>query len=423
MSVTPAAGPTNQQTAEAQTAEGQTAEGQTTEGQTTEGQTAAGEVDVLDVLVVGGGQAALAIGYYLRQARRRGTTGLRFAVLDANGEPGGAWTAGWDTLQLFSPAGFSSLPGWPMPAWTGDGNPSAAHVGAYLTAYEDRYQLPVKRPVRVRAVTRADHGFDVVTDSGVWRTRTLVNATGAWRRPFWPSYPGMAHFTGRQLHTVDYLRAVDFEGQTVVVVGGGNSAAQIAADLTRRRHGRMVWVTQRPPRFLPDDVDGRRLFELATRRVRAGSAGFGGADPDEQGVGGLGDIVMVPPVLAARRRGDLEAQPLFDRLTASGAAWDDPARELAVDAIVWCTGFRPDLRHLTRLPLTRRAGLPVTTAALPSQSVDDPALFFLGYGDWCGLASATLIGVGATARATVDAVIDITEEQAAGLQGRVSRRR
>ena len=185
-------------------------------------------------------------------------------------------------------------------------------------------------------------------------------------------------------------------------------------------------MTARPPRFLPDDVDGRTLFELATRRVRAsraGSARSGGAEPDEQGVGGLGDIVMVPPVLAARRRGDLEAQPVFDRLTTSGVAWDDPARELAVDAIVWCTGFRPDLRHLARLPLTRRAGLPVTTAALPSQSVDDPALFFLGYGDWCGPASATLIGVGATARATVDAIIDITQEQAAGLQGRVSRRR
>lgn len=283
------------------------------------------------------------------------------------------------------------------------------------------------RPVRVRSVARVDHGFDVVTDSGVWRTRTLVNATGAWGRPFWPSYPGMADFAGRQLHTVDYRRAADFEGQTVVVVGGGNSGAQIAADLTHRRDGQTVWMTVRPPRFLPDDVDGRALFELATRRVRAAAAGSGGADSDEEGVGGLGDIVMVPSVLAARRRGFLEAQPVFDRLTSSGVAWDDPARDLAVDAIVWCTGFRPDLRHLARLPLTRRAGLPVTAAELASQSVDDPALFFLGYGDWCGLASATLVGVGAVARATVDAIIEMTPRrpagQADGLQARVSRRR
>ena len=396
MSATPEAGPTEQQT--------------------TEGRPLAADADVVDVMVVGGGQAALAVGYYLQRARRQGATGLTFALLDANREAGGAWTGGWDTLQLFSPAGFSSLPGWPMPPWTGDGNPSGEHVRAYLAAYEDRYQLPVHRPVRVRTVARAEHGYDVVTDSGVWRTRTLVNATGAWRRPFWPSYPGMADFAGRQLHSVDYRRAADFEGQTVVVVGGGNSAAQIAADLTSRRRGQTVWMTQRPPRFLPDDVDGRKLFELATRRVRAAtnSGTRGSVEADEQGVGGLGDIVMVPPVLAARRRGDLEAQPVFDRLTASGVACDEPARELAVDAIVWCTGFRPDLRHLARLSLTRRAGLPVTATELPSQSVDDPALFFLGYGDWCGLASATLIGVGAVARATVDAIIDMTPQRPTG---------
>jgi putative flavoprotein involved in K+ transport len=240
----------------------------------------------------------------------------------------------------------------------------------------------------------------------------LVNATGSWRRPFWPSYPGIAQFGGRQLHTVDYRRATDFEGQTVLVVGGGNSGAQIAADLIGRTQGRMVWVTARPPRFLPDDVDGRKLFELATRRVRAAAAG----ETSEQGVGGLGDIVMVPPVLVARRRGDLEAQPMFDRLTPTGVAWDHPSRELEVDAVVWCTGFRPDLRHLARLPLTRRDGLPVTDPALPSRSVDDPALFFLGYGDWCGPASATLIGVGAVARATVEAVVEqVASLRAAGV--------
>ena len=356
----------------------------------------------VDLLVVGGGQAALAAGYYLQRARRYGSADLTFALLDAGATPGGAWTGGWDTLQLFSPASYSSLPGWPMPTWAGQGNPPAQHVRSYLAAYEDRYQLPVHRPVRVHTVSRsAGGGFEVVTDVGVWRCPVLINATGAWGRPFWPTYPGIADFAGRQLHTVDYQDAADFEGQTVLVVGGGNSGAQIAADLTGRRHGDTVRVTARPPRFFPDDVDGRKLFELATRRVRAAAAG----ETSEQGVGGLGDIVMVPPVLAARRRGDLEAQPVFDRLTPTGVAWDHPARQVEVDAIVWCTGFRPNLRHLARLPLTRRHGLPVTDPVLPSRSVDDPALFFLGYGDWCGPASATLIGVGAAARTAVDAAL------------------
>lgn len=361
----------------------------------TTGPRLAGEVDVV---VVGGGQAALAVGYYLQRARR--ADGLSFVLLDAGATAGGAWVHGWDSLQLFSPAGFSSLPGWPMPVWTGSGNPSADHVRRYLVAYEDRYQLPVRRPVRALATRRVGGGFDVDTDMGVWRGRVLVSATGSWGRPFWPTVPGAAEFGGRQLHVVSYRRAEDFEGQTVLVVGGGNSGAQVAADLSGRRRGRTVWVTRRPPRFLPDDVDGRVLFELATRRVRAAAAGR-----QEPGVGGLGDIVMVPEVLAARRRGDLRAEPMFDRFTATGAAWETSGRKLDVDTVVWCTGFRPDLRHLSGLPLTRRDGRPVTDPTLPSRSVDDPRLFFVGYGDWCGPASATLIGVGAPARATVDAAL------------------
>ena len=368
----------------------------------------------VDVLVVGGGQAALAAGYYLQLARRHGSPDLSFALLDAGRAPGGAWNSGWDTLQLFSPAPFSSLPGFPMPAWAGPGNPSGEHVRTYLRTYEDRYQLPVHRPVRVRNARRSPAGFAVGTETSNgaqdWSCRVLVNATGA-SRPFWPSYPGMDAFAGRQLHSADYRRAADFDDRTVLVVGGGNSGAQIAADLARREHGSTVWATARPPRFLPDDVDGTTLFELATRHVRAAAAG----ERPNPGVAGLGDIVMVPPVLAARRRGQLEATPVFDRLTPTGVAWDDPPRRLAADAVVWCTGFRPDLRHLAGLAPTRRAGLPATDPRLRSRSVDDPALFFLGYGDWAGPASATLIGVGATARAAVDAIVHQLGEQVPGV--------
>lgn len=355
----------------------------------------------VDVIVVGGGQAALAVAYYLQRAQRRGSQ-VSLALLDAGTAPGGAWSGGWDSLQLFSPAAFSSLAGWPMPVWTGAGNPSGDHVRAYLDAYEQRYSLPVHRPVRVSSVTQgpAGGGFIVHTDSGTWRCRSLINATGTWGRPFWPTYPGMAGFGGRQLHTADYRSADEFEDQAVVVVGGGNSGAQIAADLLGRSRGRTIWVTAREPRFLPDDVDGRKLFEIATRRVHAVAAG----ETSEPGVGGLGDIVMVPPVLAARRSGELIARRVFDRLTNSGVQWDNPHEKLEVDAIVWCTGFRPDLRYLNGLPLTRHDGLPATDPALPTRSLDQGGLYFLGYGDWCGPASATLIGVGALARATVDTI-------------------
>jgi putative flavoprotein involved in K+ transport len=208
----------------------------------------------------------------------------------------------------------------------------------------------------------------------------------------------MSTFHGRQLHAQHYRRAGDFEKARVLVVGGGNSAAQITADLAGRHEGTVTWVALRPPRFLPDDVDGRALFDIATRAVRS-------PDPSRQGVASLGDIVAVPTVRDARDRGLLDAQPMFDRLTRTGVAWDEPPRHVAADVVIWCTGFRPDLSHLARLKLTRHDGHPVTDPDLPARSADHRGLFFVGYGDWCGPASATLIGVGAAARATVSALL------------------
>lgn len=361
------------------------------------------ETDV-DVVVVGGGQAALAAAYYLQRVNRDRSSAhapIRFVLLDQRPAAGGAWRDGWESLRLFSPAAYSSLPGWPMsPEKGSSGTPSADHVRRYLAAYEQRYRLPVRRPVTVTAVESdaASSVFRVSTNRDTWSARMLISATGTWGRPFWPRYPGMATFRGRQLHTRHYRRASDFDHARVLVVGGGNSAAQITADLAGRQDGTVTWLTLRPPRYLPDDVDGRALFDIATRAVRS-------SDPSQQGVAGLGDIVAVPSVRDARDRGLLQAQPMFDRLTPTGAAWDAPSRHVDADVIIWCTGFRPDLAHLAGLSLTRHHGHPVTDPELPTRSSDHPGLFLLGYGDWCGPASATLIGAGPAARATVSSIL------------------
>lgn len=344
------------------------------------------------VVVIGGGQAGLACAWYLRRA---GLGPDEVVVLDAQDAPGGAWQHGWDSLRLFSPAGYSSLPGWPMPPWR-DGFPPAAHVVDHLTRYEQRYDLPVVRPVRVHAVVRGDGArLRVETDDGPWEADDAISATGTWGRPFWPSYPGQRDFRGRQRHTTNHHSAQEYRGQHVVVVGGGNSAAQLLAEVSTV--ATTTWVTPRPPRFLPDDVDGRVLFEVATRRAAALAAGR----PDDGGVGGLGDVVMVPPVREARERGVLHARPLFDRLTPDGVAWAD-GRTQRADTVPWCTGFRPDLAPLAGLHLPRTGTHPRTDGtAVP----DLPGLHLVGYGDWTGPASATLLGVGRTARATVDSIV------------------
>ncbi|MFF2506543.1 ArsO family NAD(P)H-dependent flavin-containing monooxygenase [Streptomyces sp. NPDC058067] len=334
------------------------------------------------VVVIGGGQAGLAAGYHLRRL------GLDFVILDAQITPGGAWQHTWDSLHLFSPAAYSSLPGRLMPTQIGETYPDAQHVVEYLTDYEKRYELPVERPVRVLGVHRDGPLLRVETDSGTWRARAVISATGAWWRPFLPAVSGRADFEGRQLHTVEYHSPDEFTGRRVVVVGGGNSGAQIAADLAHATQ--LTWVTQRPPSFLADDIDGRALFDTATARRRALDEGR----TDTGGVASLGDIVAVPPVRAARDRGLLAARPMFSRLVPDGVEWADGTRSEA-DAIIWCTGFRPTLSHLTPLQLRGGRGRIATEG---TRAVGEPRLHLLGYGDWTGPASATLIGVGRPAR-------------------------
>jgi putative flavoprotein involved in K+ transport len=333
-------------------------------------------------VVIGGGQSGLAAGYHLRRL------GLDFVILDAETTPGGAWQHSWDSLRLFSPAAYSSLPGRLMPPQTGATYPDAQHVAEYLADYEKRYELSVERPVRVLGVHRDDQLLRVETDSGTWRARAVISATGTWWRPFLPAVPGRGDFGGRQLHTVAYRRPQDFAGRRVIVVGGGNSGAQIAADLAHDTQ--LTWVTQRPPRFLADDVDGRALFDAASARRRALDEGR----TDTGGVASLGDIVAVPPVREARDRGLLKASPMFTRLVPGGVEWADGTHAEA-DVIIWCTGFRPALSHLAPLQLRGRRG---HIATVGTRAVDEPRLHLLGYGDWTGPASATIIGVGRPAR-------------------------
>jgi putative flavoprotein involved in K+ transport len=340
-----------------------------------------------DVVVIGGGQAGLATGYYLRRS------GLSFVILDAQPAPGGAWLRGWDSLRLFSPARWSSLPGWLMPGGT-DEYPMRDEVVDYLARYEERYELPVRRPVEVRAVHRRDDTLEIESNAGVWTASAVVSATGSWQRPFVPEYPGRERFRGEQLHSAFYRSPDAFAGKRVLVVGGGNSGAQILAELSRV--AQTTWITLQPPTFLPDHVDGRYLFDQATAHYRARQEGREPPPPAS-----LGDIVMVPPVREARERGALGSERPFARFTDSGVVWTDGS-ETAVDAVIWCTGFRPALDHLEPLGVVQGDGRVELSG---TRSVVEPRLWLVGYGEWTGFASATLIGVGRTAR---DAAAEVT---------------
>ena len=343
----------------------------------------------IDVVVIGAGQAGLATGYYLRR------TGLDFVILDAEEGPGGAWRHGWQSLRLFSPAKWSSLPGWIMPGGE-DYYPSVQELLDYITKYEERYNLPIERPVWVQAVRPDGDALLVETNRGNWRAKAVVSATGSWRKPYIPDYPGRDRFRGEQIHSADYDTPLAFSGQRVLVVGGANSGAQILAEVSYLAD--TTWVTLHEPEFLPDDVDGRYLFDRASARYQAQQEGRAYNESL-----GLGSIVMVPPVLEARERGVLESVRPFERFTESGVVWPDGGEE-RIDAVIWCTGFRYALDHVQALHVVAENG---EVEVQGTRSVQEPRLWMVGYGEWTGYASATLIGVGRSARATAGEIGEV----------------
>ncbi len=348
-----------------------------------------------DVVVIGGGQAGLALGYYLRRSD------LDWTILDNQGSPGGAWTRTWDSLRLFSPARWSSLPGRLMEGGE-DEYPSKNEALEYFSWYEKHYDLNVQRPVQVTGVQRtesAEFPWVVETSLGAIRSKAVVSATGTWGNPVVPSLPGRELFAGLQVHSAHYRNPLPFSGKRVAIVGGGNSAAQILAEVSRVAD--VLWCTLNPPAFLPDDVDGRYLFDQATIRYRAEQRGL-----PVPPAASLGDIVMVAPVRDARDRGVLEHQPMFTSMTAQGAVWAD-GRSERLDAVIWATGFQAALDHLKGLALTDVGGKIKTDG---TRAVAQPRLWLVGYGGWTGYASATVIGVGRTARQTV---VEINAELAA----------
>ncbi|MGW7441805.1 NAD(P)-binding domain-containing protein [Kitasatospora sp. NPDC054795] len=353
----------------------------------------------MDVLVVGAGQAGLSAAHHLG---RRGFAPYRvgvdggFVVLDANPVPGGAWAHRSPSLRMATVHGVHDLPDAELPP-PDPGAPAREVVPEYFAAYEVRHALPVVRPVAVRAVRaeseRPDARLLVETDHGVWSTRALINATGTWTRPFLPHYPG--HFAGRQLHYAEYRGPEEFAGRRVLVVGGGASAVQVLSEVAAV--GETVWVTRSEPLyhngpFTPEY--GRAVVAKVEERVRQGLP-----------VRSVVSVTGLGPSVALRRAqelGALRRRPMFDRLTEHGVAWGD--EELPVDAIVWATGFRPEVGHLAPLGLRSPGG---GIALTGTRATADPRVHLVGYGP-----SASTVGANRAGRAAVNDLVKLLGDPA-----------
>ena len=344
---------------------------------------------ILDVIVIGGGQSGLASGYYLRRHK------LNFLLLDKEEKCGGAWLHAWNSLTIFSPAEHSSLPGWLMPK-SENLFPLKQEVIDYLCQYEKRYDLPIQRSVTVENITSENKVFKIYTNKGIYFSKAIIAAAGTWNNPFIPKIKGIANFKGIQIHSAHYKNAEQFTNLKVLVVGEGNSGAQIVAEVSKITT--VKWSTRKPPQYLPDEVDGFYLFNVATAKYNAEKEGktFDTANYD------LGTIVMVPSLKEARSRGILISSGSFDSMYENGVIWSNGIKEY-FDAIIWCTGFGYATAFLKNIVSADERGIIKTKE---SKSTEVPGLWLAGYGSWTGYASATLIGINRNAKQTGNEIIE-----------------
>lgn len=355
--------------------------------------TPASDLGPLDVVVIGAGQAGLALGHHL--AQREAT----FLLLEAGPEVGHSWRNRWDSLRLFSPAQYDSLPGLPFPA-PADTHPTKDDVADYLAAYAEHFALPVQTNTPVLRLHSDAGGFVVTTRTGTRRARQVVVATGPFQTPRIPVVAEQLDPRVTQLHSAEYRNPDQLPaGGRVLVVGAANSGLQIAAELAATCDVTVAVGTR--PTELPQRIAGRDLFFWLTRSE------FFTMPADSRIARRLrarGDIVIGTRSSRLRRNG-IDFRPRLTGFAGRTAHFADGS-SLGVDAVVWATGYRPDYSWL-HVP-----GVVVDGQVRHRGGVADVAgLYFIGLPWQTSRGSALLGFVGSDAAA-------LSERMAADAAGR-----
>jgi putative flavoprotein involved in K+ transport len=325
-----------------------------------------------DVVVVGGGQAGLAIGYYLAQQ------GHKFTILEAAEEPAAAWRERWDSLRLFTPVRYSGLPGLPFPG-DPDGYPGGDDVADYLTDYARRFDLPVEYGSRVRAISRSERGYRIELEDRSYTAPQVVIATGPFQIPFVPPIADELSPGVLQLHSTQYRAPGDIPTGPVLVVGGGNTGFQIAEELSESREVHLSIGSRQTP--LPQRILGRDLFWYlektgAMRKSTDTRMGWRLAGRDT--------LIGSNPRTLSKRDG-VQLHPRAVEASGRTVRFSD-GTELDASAVIWATGFRNDHSWIDapifdeRHEIIHRRGV-----------TDSPGLYFLGL-PWQYTRGSALIG-------------------------------
>ncbi|MGW4798219.1 flavin-containing monooxygenase [Nonomuraea sp. NPDC004297] len=342
------------------------------------------------VLIVGAGQSGLAAAHAALEQ------GLRPVLLEASDRAAGSWPRYYDSLALFSPARYSSLPGMDF-----DGDPERYPRRDEVVAYLERYAAALvergaelRTGARVSATEAGAEGFTVRLEDGEQLTAgALIAASGFFGRPHRPALPGLDTFTGPVLHVADYRSPASLPGEHVVVVGAGNSAVQIAYELAAER--RVTLASRTPIRFVEQCPLGRDLhfwFRVTGfDRLPLARAEAPPASP----------VLDDGRYRRALREGRYARRAMFTRLGGEHVEWPDGERE-RVDAVLLATGYRPSLPYVAGLGALTADGCPRQRRGL---SLTHAGLGYLGL-EWQRTPSSnTLRGVGADARRVVAALV------------------
>jgi putative flavoprotein involved in K+ transport len=332
-----------------------------------------GSAQQFDVAVIGGGQAGLAIGYFLRQQ------GYRFVILERASELASAWRERWDSLTLFTPRRYSALPRLPFPD-DPDGYPTRDEVIAYLERYAETFELPVELNSEVTQLDCGDDGrFRLAVGERTIIPDQVVVATGPFQTPYVPKLAEKLPGDLFQIHAVGYRKPGDVPKGTVLVVGGGNTGFQIAKELSPTHTVVLSIGSQQKP--LPQRVLGRDLFWWLTKTRLLNKT-------VESRLGrklSTRDTLIGSSSREMTERYGVEPKP---RLVDAEGRWlrFEDGTELEVDAVIWATGYRPDYSWI-KLPILDEDVRPRHRRGV----TDVPGLYFLGL-TWQHTRGSALIG-------------------------------
>jgi putative flavoprotein involved in K+ transport len=326
----------------------------------------------LDVVVIGGSQAGLAMAWHLAQQ------GLRFVVLEAGPEVGHVWRSRWDSLKLFTPAQYDALPGMAFPA-PADTYPTKDPVADYLQAYAAAFNLPVRLNARVTRLSKTDDGFEVHTADQMYRARQVVVATGPFQVPFVPPPAAKLDPSVTQVHSADYHNPHALPDGPVLVVGGGNSGFQIAEELAATRTVDLSIATTYP--MLPQRLAGRDLFWWLTRLglLRVTVTSRPGRRMSRR------DFVIGTNRRRLERAG-VRFRPRLVDADGRTVRFADHSLLEDVGVVVWATGYRSDYAWI-HLPGVVREGHVVHRRGV----TEVPGLYFLGL-SWQHTRGSALLG-------------------------------